>query len=94
MIGKSIPGTGSETRPNQALHTAEQRQGLALWPPADFVYIKMILTEWAYVIAYQTSSVRNHWLPRHLGVYNGQRCHIALGGLTPQQSLQRLLITE
>ena len=57
-------------------------------------FIKTILAEWAYITAYQTSEERNSWLPRYLGIYNGQRCHMALGGLTPKQSLQRLLITE
>ena len=57
-------------------------------------FIKSILAEWAYVIAYQTSEERNRWLPRYLGINNGHRCHMALGGLTPQQSLQRLLIAE
>jgi hypothetical protein len=51
-------------------------------------------TRLAYVIAYQTSSERNRWLPRYLGISNGQRCHMALGGLSPQQCLQRLLIAE
>ncbi|MCP9773900.1 IS481 family transposase [Synechococcus sp. Tobar12-5m-g] len=57
-------------------------------------FIKTLLAEWAYVMAYQTSQERNHWLPRYLGIYNSHRCHMALGGLTPQQSLQRLLIAE
>ncbi|WP_369801699.1 integrase core domain-containing protein [Cyanobium sp. NIES-981] len=57
-------------------------------------FIKTILAEWAYVIAYQTSEERNRWLRRYLAIYNGNRCHMALGGLTPQQSLQRLLIAE
>jgi transposase InsO family protein len=57
-------------------------------------FIKTILAEWAYVIAYQTSEERNSWLPRYLGIYNGHRCHIALGGPTPQQFVQRLLIAE
>lgn len=57
-------------------------------------FIKTLLAEWAYVIAYRTSEERNRWLPRYLGIYNGYRCHMALGGLTPQQCLQRLLIAE
>ena len=57
-------------------------------------FIKTLPAEWAYVIAYQTSNERNHWLSRFLGIYNGHRCHMALGGLTHQQSLQRLLIAE
>jgi transposase InsO family protein len=50
-------------------------------------FIKTFLAEWAYVMTYQTSEERNRWLPRYLGIYNGHRCHMALGGLTPQQSL-------
>lgn len=57
-------------------------------------FIKTLLAEWAYVIAYQTSEERNRWLPRYLGIYNANRCHMALGGLTPQQCLQRRLIAE
>jgi transposase InsO family protein len=57
-------------------------------------FIKPLLAEWAYVIACQTSEERNHWLPRYLGIYNGNRCQMALGGLTPQQCLQRRLIAE
>jgi transposase InsO family protein len=57
-------------------------------------FIKTLLTEWAYVIAYQTSEERNRWLPRYLGIYKGHRCHMALGGLSPQRCLQRLLIAE
>jgi transposase InsO family protein len=57
-------------------------------------FIKTLLAEWAYVIAYQTSEERNRWLPRSLGIDNSHRCHMALGGLSPQQCLQRLLITE
>jgi transposase InsO family protein len=57
-------------------------------------FIKTLLGEWAYVIAYQTSEEHNRWLPRYLEIYNGRRCHMALGGLSPQQCLQRLLIAE
>jgi hypothetical protein len=57
-------------------------------------FIKTLLAERAYVIPYQTSAERNHWLPRYLEIYNDHRCHMALGGLTPQQYLQRLLIAE
>jgi hypothetical protein len=28
------------------------------------------------------------------GIYSSNRCHKALGGLTPQQAIQRLLIAE
>ncbi|KEF41858.1 MAG: transposase [Cyanobium sp. CACIAM 14] len=57
-------------------------------------FIKTLLDEWAYVIAYRTSEERNRWLPRYLKIYNDHRCHMALGGLSPQQCLQRLLIAE
>jgi transposase InsO family protein len=57
-------------------------------------FIKTLLAEWAYVIAYQTSEECSRWLPRYLGTYNGNRCQMAFGGLTPQQCLQRLLIAE
>jgi transposase InsO family protein len=56
--------------------------------------IKTLLGEWAYFIAYQTSEERNRWLPRYLGINNVHRCHMALGGLSPLQSLHRLLIAE
>ncbi|MEB3202407.1 MAG: DDE-type integrase/transposase/recombinase, partial [Synechococcus sp.] len=57
-------------------------------------FIKTLLGEWAYAIPFQTSVERNRWLPRYLGLYNGRRCHMALGGLSPQQYLQRLLNAE
>ena len=57
-------------------------------------FIKTLLAEWAYVIAYQTSEERNHWLSRYTGIYSGQMCQMVLGGLTPEQCLQRLLIAE
>jgi len=46
----------------------DQWQGRALWPAADFAYIKTILGEWTDVIAYQISEERNRWLPRDLGI--------------------------
>lgn len=57
-------------------------------------FIKTLLGEWAYAMPFQTSEERNRWLPRYLGLYNGRRCHMALGGLSPQQCLQRLLVAE
>ncbi|MFM8525897.1 MAG: integrase core domain-containing protein, partial [Cyanobacteriota bacterium] len=57
-------------------------------------FIKTLLGEWAYAMPFQTSEERNHWLPRYLGLYGGRRCHMGLGGLSPQQSLQRLLLAE
>lgn len=47
-------------------------------------FIKTLLGEWAYFIAYQTSAARNELLPAYLRIYNGRRCHMGLGGLTPQ----------
>ena len=93
-MAEGLQRNGSETQPHQALHTEDQRQGGAVWPPADFVYIKTLLGEWAYAMPFQTSVERNRWLPRYLGLYNGRRCHMALGGLSPQQYLQRLLNAE
>ena len=54
-------------------------------------FIKTLLGEWAYAMAFQTSDERNRWLPRYLALYNGRRCHMALGGLSPQQRLAALL---
>ena len=54
-------------------------------------FIKTLLGEWAYAMAFQTSEERNLWLPRYLALYNGRRCHMALGGLSPQQRLAVLL---
>ena len=33
---------------------------------------------------------RNELLPTNLRIYNGRRCHMALGGFTPQQRLAQL----
>jgi transposase InsO family protein len=56
-------------------------------------FIKTLLGEWAYAMPFQTSEERNQrWLPRYLGLYNKRRCHMALGGLSPQQCLQLLLV--
>ena len=57
-------------------------------------FIKTLLAEWAYAMAFKTSEERNRWLLRYLELDNGRRCHMALGGLSPQQSLQRLLPAE
>lgn len=42
----------------------------------------------------QTPEEQNLGLPRNLGLDSGCRCHMALGGLSPQQSLQRLLAAK
>jgi len=34
------------------------------------------------------------WLLRYLSIYNGRRCHMAIGGRTPFVQLQRLRVTE
>ena len=57
-------------------------------------FIKTLLAEWAYSMAFQTSTERNHWLPRYLAIYNGRRCHMALAGRTPIQQLGLLRATE
>ncbi len=86
MTGEKPAGLGSQAHPHQALHATHQRQSGA--------FHQNLLAEWAYFIAYQTSEEHNRWLPRYLEIYNGRRCHMALGGLSPQQCLQRLLIAE
>jgi transposase InsO family protein len=53
-------------------------------------FIKTLLEEWAYVMPYSNSAARNELLPAYLRIYNGRRCHMALGGLTPQQRLAQL----
>jgi hypothetical protein len=53
-------------------------------------FIKTLLEEWAYVMPYDSSAARNDLLPVDLRIYNGRRCHMALGGLTPQQRLAQL----
>ena len=53
-------------------------------------FIKTLLEEWAYVMPYGTSVARNELLPAYLRIYNGRRCHMALGGLTPLQRLAQL----
>lgn len=82
---KSLPGLGSQVYPHREVYTP-QTNGKAER------FIEPLLAEWAYVIAYQTSDERNCCLPRYLGIYIGNRCHVALGGLSPQQCLNRLLI--
>lgn len=57
-------------------------------------FIRTLLEEWAYGMAFQTSEERNQWLSRYLGIYNARKCRMALDGLTPRQSLQRLQNTE
>jgi len=43
---------------------------------------------------FTSSEERKRWLPRYLSIYNGRRCHMAIGGRTPFQQLQRLRVTE
>jgi len=54
-------------------------------------FIKTLLEEWAYAMAFRTSEERNRWLPCYLALSNGRRCHMTLGGLSPQQGLTALL---
>ena len=57
-------------------------------------FIKTLLAEWAYSMAFQTSTERNYWLSRYLAIYNGRRCHMALAGRTPIRQLGLLRATE
>jgi len=57
-------------------------------------FIKTLQAEWAYAMPYTSSEERKRWLPRYLAIYNGRRCHMAIGGRTPFQQLNRLRFTE
>jgi len=57
-------------------------------------FIKTLQAEWAYAMPYTSSEERKRWLPRYLAIYNGRRCHMAIGGRTPFQQLNRLRVTE
>ena len=57
-------------------------------------FIQTLCKEWAYAMAFQNSQERDHWLPRYLAIYNRRRCHMAIGGRTPIQQLNRLRVTE
>jgi len=57
-------------------------------------FIKTLQAEWAYAMPFTSSEERKQWLPRYLSIYNGRRCHMAIGGRTPFQQLQRLRVTE
>jgi transposase len=57
-------------------------------------FIKTLQAEWAYAMPFTSSEERKRWLPRYLSIYNGRRCHMAIGGRTPFQQLQRLRVTE
>jgi len=54
-------------------------------------FIQTLCREWAYGMPFPTSEERKWWLPRYLGLDNRRRCHMALGGLSPQQRLVSLL---
>jgi transposase InsO family protein len=53
-------------------------------------FIKTLLYEWGYVIAYPSSRFRTAALPRWLGYYNGHRPHAALKGQTPLARLNNV----
>jgi len=57
-------------------------------------FIKTLQAEWAYAMPFTSSEERKRWLPRYLSIYNDRRCHMAIGGRTPFQQLQRLRVTE
>jgi len=57
-------------------------------------FIKTLQNEWAYRMPFTSSEERKRWLPRYLSIYNGRTCHMAIGGRTPFQQLQRLRVTE
>lgn len=43
---------------------------------------------------FNRSEKRKRRYPLYLSIYNGRMCHMALGGRTPFQQLQRLRVTE
>jgi transposase InsO family protein len=49
-------------------------------------FIKTLLAEWAYSMAFQSSTERNRWLPRYLAIYNARRCHMAPGWPHPHSA--------
>ncbi len=57
-------------------------------------FIMTLLAEWAYAMAFQSSTEQNLWLPRYLAIYNGRRCHMALASRIPFQQLGLLGVTE
>jgi hypothetical protein len=73
---KSRPGQGIKGEEDQAVHPKDQRQGQAVWPQADFVYIKTLLEEWAYEMHYSNSAARHELLAAYLRIHNGRRCHM------------------
>lgn len=40
-------------------------------------FIKTLLSEWAYVMSFQSSAERNFWWERYLGIYNRRRRQMA-----------------
>jgi hypothetical protein len=93
-MAQGLQHRGSQTGSHQAVHAPHQRQSRALWPPADFVFIQTLCRKWTYGMLFQTSEEQKSWLPHYLGLWNDRRCHMALGALSSQQSLQRLLDAE
>lgn len=79
-MAKALQRLGSQANPHQALHTQHQRQSRG--------FIKTLLAEWAYAMAFQSSEEPKHWLTSYLGQYNGGRCNIDFSGLNPKQRLQ------
>jgi hypothetical protein len=81
-----LQSTGRDPETNQTVH-----------PPTNGKteqFIKNLLAEWAYSMAFQTSAELNRWLKRYLGIYDGYRCHIAMAVHTPIQQLEKLRATE
>jgi hypothetical protein len=43
---------------------------------------------------FTSSEDRKVWLPRYLAIYNGGRCHMAIGCRTPFQEVNWLRVAE
>ena len=50
-----------------SLHAPIRRHYVALWPPADFVYIQTLCHDWAYAMGVLNPAARN--APPQLAIY-------------------------
>ena len=82
-LAEGLQGPRSQADPHQELQPGTNVKAER--------FIKNLLEELAYAMDSQTSEERTRWLPRYLTLYNGIRCHMALGGIISQQRLQVLL---
>ena len=72
-------------RHDKARHAPHEWQDRAVHPDP--------VVEMGLWMPFQTSQERKRWLPRYLRLYSQHRCHMANGGLSPQQR-QAVLLAE